>query len=82
MRDTGGVGFLMAGLSHEEKKSSSGSPAGVVEPSTSLPSLITTSLGYLAQCQPSLVDEFCVFTGGRTPWHPSRPVSSVPPYIW
>lgn len=48
VRDTGGVGFLIEGLSHEEKKSS-GSPAGVVvfpapSPATSV---MTTSLGYL-----------------------------------
>jgi hypothetical protein len=46
VRDTGGVGFLMAGLSQEEKKSSSGSPTGVDESATS-PSVRTTSLGYL-----------------------------------
>lgn len=46
VRERGGVGLLMAGLSHEEKKSSSGSPAGVEEPS-SAPSAIITSLGYL-----------------------------------
>lgn len=46
VREMGGVGRLMAGLSHEEKKSSSGSPAGVEEPS-STPSLMTTSSGYL-----------------------------------
>lgn len=46
VREIGGVGFLMAGLSQEEKKSSSGSPAGVALPSAS-PSAITTSVGYL-----------------------------------
>lgn len=46
VRETGGVGFLMAGLSQEEKKSSSGSPAGVDAPSPASPST-TTSLGYL-----------------------------------
>lgn len=46
-RDTGGVGFLIAGLSQEEKKSSSGSPAGVELPSPSTPST-TTSPGNLA----------------------------------
>lgn len=45
-REMGGVGRLMAGLSHDEKKSSSGSPAGVAEPS-SAPSLMTTSSGCL-----------------------------------
>lgn len=45
--EMGGVGRLIAGLSHEEKKSSSGSPAGVDEPSASAPSAITTSSGYL-----------------------------------
>lgn len=46
VREIGGVGRLMEGLSHEEKKSSSASPEGVAEPST-VPSLMTTSLGYL-----------------------------------
>jgi len=46
VREIGGVGRLMAGLSQEEKKSSSGSPAGVELPWVS-PSVITTSLGYL-----------------------------------
>lgn len=50
VRETGGVGFLMAGLSHEEKKSSSGSPAGVAEPSSTA-SVMTTSSGYLSTCQ-------------------------------
>lgn len=49
VREMGGVGFLMAGLSQEEKKSSSGSPAGVELPSAS-PSAITTSFGYLIYC--------------------------------
>lgn len=44
----GGVGFLIAGLSQDEKKSSSaGSPAGVDVPSVASPSVITTSVGYL-----------------------------------
>jgi hypothetical protein len=48
VRDTGGVGLLIAGLSQEEKKSSSGSPAGVEVPLPSAPaSVITTSVGYL-----------------------------------
>lgn len=47
VRETGGVGFLMAGLSQDEKKSSVGSPAGVLVPSLTSMSLITTSLGYL-----------------------------------
>lgn len=47
VREMGGVGFLMAGLSHEEKKSSSGSPAGVLLPVASSPSVMTTSSGYL-----------------------------------
>lgn len=48
VREAGGVGRLMAGLSQEEKKSSSGSPAGVAEPSPSAPSVMMTSFGYLA----------------------------------
>lgn len=50
VRDTGGVGRLIVGLSHDEKKSSSGSPAGVDDPSPAAPpitSVITTSEGYL-----------------------------------
>ena len=47
VREMGGVGFLMEGLSHEEKKSSSGSPAGVLPAVASSPSLMTTSSGYL-----------------------------------
>ena len=47
VREMGGVGFLMAGLSHEEKKSSSGSPAGVLLLVASSPSVMTTSSGYL-----------------------------------
>ena len=50
VRETGGVGFLMAGLSQEEKKSSSGSPAGVELPSAASPSAMMTSVGYLI-CQ-------------------------------
>lgn len=47
VRETGGVGFLMDGLSQEEKKSSSGSPAGVEAPSPASPSVMTTSPGNL-----------------------------------
>lgn len=47
VREIGGVGRLIAGLSHDEKKSSSGSPAGVEVPSVSAASLITTSPGCL-----------------------------------
>jgi hypothetical protein len=53
VRDIGGVGRLIEGLSHDEKKSSSGSPAGVEEPSLVPPlttSVMTTSVGYLI-CQ-------------------------------
>lgn len=44
-----GMGRLIEGLSQEEKKSSSGSPAGVEVPSAAsvAASEITTSLGYL-----------------------------------
>lgn len=50
VREIGGVGRLIEGLSQEEKKSSSGSPAGVEDPSVGpllITSVITTSLGYL-----------------------------------
>ncbi len=47
VREMGGVGFLIAGLSHDEKKSSSGSPAGVLAPPAASPSVMTTSFGCL-----------------------------------
>lgn len=50
VRDGGLLGRLIEGLSHEEKKSSSGSPAGVFEPSDGVPagiSVMTTSSGNL-----------------------------------
>lgn len=47
VREGGLLGLLMVGLSHEEKKSSPGSPAGVEEPSTvpAISSVMTTSSG-------------------------------------
>ena len=48
--EIGGVGRLIAGLSQEEKKSSSGSPTGVDDPSVGAllaASVMTTSSGYL-----------------------------------
>lgn len=45
VREAGGVGRLMAGLSHEEKKSSSSSAAAGLP--SSVASVMTTSLGYL-----------------------------------
>lgn len=48
VRETGGVGLLIEGLSQEEKKSSLESLAGVAEPSASAgTSVTTTSSGYL-----------------------------------
>jgi hypothetical protein len=50
VRDIGGVGRLIEGLSHDEKKSSSGSPVGVEDSSLGpllSTSVITTSAGYL-----------------------------------
>jgi hypothetical protein len=50
VRDGGGVGRLIAGLSQEEKKSLSDSPAGVEAPSeegSATTSVMTTSSGYL-----------------------------------
>lgn len=43
------LGRLIAGLSHDEKKSSPGSPAGVAAPSVreTTMSVMTTSSGYL-----------------------------------
>jgi hypothetical protein len=81
VREIGGVGRLIDGLSQEEKKSSSGSPAGVELPSAAsalAASVMTTSVGYLrihkyrtrnrqARC--------------RTQQHLSRPVFSIPPCI-
>lgn len=58
VRDKGGVGRLIEGLSHEEKKSSSGSPAGVEVPSVGpllMTSVMTTSVGYSVA---SLADRF------------------------
>lgn len=54
VREGGLEGRLIEGLSHEEKKSSSGSPAGVFVPSEPDPagiSVITTSSGNLAHRQ-------------------------------
>jgi hypothetical protein len=56
VREGGLLGRLIEGLSHDEKKSSSWSPAGVPEPSEGVPagmSVMTTSLGYLKmmRCQ-------------------------------
>ena len=51
------LGLLMVGLSHEEKKSSPGSPAGVVVPSVEVSiavSVMITSSGKLITCQPAL----------------------------
>jgi hypothetical protein len=53
VREGGLLGRLIVGLSHEEKKSSVGSPAGVEEPSPELAtatSVTTTSSGYLYCC--------------------------------
>src|SRR3954447_19514392 len=50
VREGGLLGRFIVGLSHEEKKSSAGSPAGVDEPSVELAtgtSVITTSSGNL-----------------------------------
>lgn len=52
VRDGGLLGRLIEGLSHEEKKSSSASPAGVFDPFEGVPagtSVITTSSGYLGE---------------------------------
>ena len=50
VREMGGLSFLTAGLLHDEKKSSSSS-AGVLLPSpASVPSVMTTSSGYLSVC--------------------------------
>jgi hypothetical protein len=54
VRDGGLLGRLMEGLSQEEKKSSSPSPAGVLESSEGVPagrSVIMTSPGYLMEQQ-------------------------------
>jgi hypothetical protein len=51
VREGGLLGRLMVGLSHEEKKSSAGSPAGVEVPSPGVPaisSVMITSVGYLS----------------------------------
>lgn len=59
VRETGGVGRLIEGLSQEEKKSSFGSPAGVELPSfviLLITSVMITSLGYLLQVSRRLAD--------------------------
>lgn len=43
VRETGGVGLLIEGLSQEEKKSSFESLAGVAEPSASATTSVTTT---------------------------------------
>lgn len=63
--ETGGVGRFIAGLSQEEKKSSSGSPAGVAAPS-SVPSR-TTSPGYLSNHMSGMEG---IIAGLLTPGHP------------
>lgn len=82
VRDIGGVGFLMAGLSHEEKKSSSGSPAGVLD-SAPTPSLIMTSPGYLSRNSQYDEDGSAVSVwSGRTPLRHAQLSSSTPPCTW
>lgn len=62
VREAGGVGFLMEGLSQDEKKSSSGSPAGVLEPLAAAASVMTTTSGNLESSQQQGAN-----TGKRTP---------------
>jgi hypothetical protein len=63
-REGGLLGRLMAGLSHDEKKSSLGSPAGVeASASAPAPSVMTTSLGNLRDCQPDPTCGFCASIG-------------------
>lgn len=69
VRETGGVGFLMAGLSQEEKKSSSGSPAGVEVPSAVSPSVMITSPGYLVAVSQA-VGQRQAACSGHTPGRP------------
>lgn len=57
--DGGLLGRLIEGLSHDEKKSSPGSPVGVAVPSVlegAMMSVITTSFGYLSRYQRQLRD--------------------------
>lgn len=94
VRETGGVGRLMEGLSQDEKKSSSGSPAGVEEPSPSAASAITTSPGNLggavsARCARLACRGRGAWRQGawrqgghRTRWRPWRPGASAPPCTW
>lgn len=58
VREGGLLGRLIEGLSHEEKKSSSASPAGVLDPSEAVPagmSVTTTSSGYLNKTKSAFV---------------------------
>lgn len=58
VREGGLLGFLMVGLSQEEKKSSSGSPEGVLVSATSMrSSVMITSPGYLGDRQHCYVSD-------------------------
>lgn len=74
VREIGGVGFLIEGLSQEEKKSSSGSPAGVDVPSGISPSVITTSVGYLVPVNMDCMPRFKA-RQQHTLERPEQPVS-------
>lgn len=81
VREIGGVGRLIDGLSQEEKKSSSGSPAGVELPSPAsalAESVITTSVGYLRIHKHRMRKRQAIC---RTQQHLSRRVFLIPPCI-
>jgi hypothetical protein len=80
VREGGLLGRLIVGLSHEEKKSSAGSPAGVEAPSPELASatsVTTTSSGYLYRGQESWAKGAIWLTLE----HPSQPSSLARPCI-
>lgn len=78
VRDGGLLGRLIDGLSHEEKKSSSGSPAGVLEPSDGVPtwtSVMTTSPGYLGYVASTSLIATAWSERALTVAHPAPPAS-------
>lgn len=78
--DGGLLGRLIEGLSHDEKKSSPGSPEGVESPAVlagAMISVITTSLGYLDGQRSVLMQDQTSLP--LTPVHPPRRVALARP---
>ena len=77
------LGLLMAGLSHDEKKSSAGSPAGVLvpEPASSAASSMTTVSGDLSMYQHvsyPLPAVLLTSSGRSQPFVPAHPCTYSP----